>query len=41
MGETPTRFGMVTERRERGVKSAMEEDYGNPRRSATYQGTRW
>ena len=39
MGETPTRFGMVTERRERGVKSAMTEDYGNPRRSATYQGS--
>ena len=41
MGETPTRFGIVTERRERGVKSAMAEEYGNPLRPATYQEARW
>lgn len=30
MGETPTRFGNVTDRSEKGVKRAMALGYGNP-----------
>ena len=41
MGETPTRLGIVTERRVKGVKSAMDRDYWNPVRPAPYQEPRW
>jgi hypothetical protein len=41
MGETPTRFGNVTDRSVRGVKRAMALGYGNPERRETYQETRW